>query len=100
MSLDTPVGGPFNVAQYSLLLMMVAQVVDMEADEFIWTIGDAHIYLDQKALVEEHLKREPQPLPRMKINPSVKNIFDFKPEDFELEGYNPHPDKLKYPVAM
>lgn len=92
-------GGPFNVAQYALLLMMIAQVVDMEADEFIWTIGDAHIYLDQKELVAEHLKREPQPLPRMKLDPSIKNIFDFRPEHFTLEGYNPHPVKLHYPVA-
>lgn len=99
MSLDTAVGGPFNIAQYALLLMMIAQVVDMEADEFIWTIGDAHIYLDQKDLVTEHLTRTPGPLPTMRLNPDVKNIFDFQLSDFTLENYNPHPVKLKYPVA-
>jgi thymidylate synthase len=99
LSLDTPVGGPFNIAQYALLLMMIAQVVGMEADEFIWTIGDAHIYLDQKELVAEHIERTPLKLPTMKINPNIDNIFNFSIDDFELVGYDSHPVKLNYPVA-
>lgn len=106
-SLDLPVGGPWNIAQYSLLLMMIAQVVDMEADEFIWTIGDAHCYFDQFERnnpnliegIETQLKREPRALPKMIINPEVKSIFDFKISDFELQGYDPHP-KINYPVAL
>ena len=106
-SLDAPVGGPWNIAQYSMLLMMIAQVVDMEADEFIWTIGDAHCYFDQFERnnpnliegVETQLTRDPRPLPTMHLNPEIKSIFDFKVSDFKLEGYDPHP-KINYPVAL
>lgn len=97
-SCDTPVGTPTNVAQYSLLLMMVAQCTDMEADEFIISMGDAHIYLDQIDLAKEQIKREPRALPTMWINPEVKDIFSFKPTDFELKDYNPD-EPIKYPLA-
>jgi thymidylate synthase len=91
MSADTFLGVPFNIASYALLTMMVAQVCDLEPGEFIHTFGDTHIYLNHIEQVKLQLTREPKPLPEMKINPEVKNIFDFKFEDFELVGYDAHP---------
>ncbi|MDP2638548.1 MAG: thymidylate synthase [Candidatus Levybacteria bacterium] len=88
---DMFLGVPFNIASYSLLLMMVAQVTGLEVGEFVHFLGDAHIYSNHFDQVKEQLKRKPKRFPRMKINPNVKNIDDFKPEDFTLEDYNPHP---------
>lgn len=97
-SADFALGVPFNVASYSILTMMVAQCVGMVAGEFIHTFGDLHIYLNHIEKMEEQLTREPFALPTIKINPAVKNIFDFKIEDFELVGYDSHP-KIDYPIA-
>lgn len=90
-SADTFLGVPFNIASYALLTMMVAQVCDLLPGEFVHTLGDAHIYLNHIEQVKLQLTRELRTLPQMQINPGVKDIFDFKYEDFELTGYNPHP---------
>lgn len=98
-SADTFLGVPFNIASYALLTMMIAQVCDLEPGEFIHTLGDAHLYLNHLEQAELQLTRDFRPLPTMKINPNVKNIFDFKFEDFELLNYDPHPH-IKAAVAV
>ncbi|MDD3939274.1 MAG: thymidylate synthase [Patescibacteria group bacterium] len=98
-SADIFLGVPFNIASYSLLTMMVAQVCNLEPGEFIHTFGDLHIYNNHKEQVNLQLEREPRPLPRMLINPAVGDIFSFKFEDFELEGYDPYPG-IKAPIAI
>ena len=98
-SADIFLGVPFNIASYSLFTMMIAQVCGLKPGEFIHTMGDAHIYTNHVEQIKLQLSREPKPLPKMKINPNVKSIFDFKIEDFELEGYEPWP-KIKGEVAV
>lgn len=88
---DSFLGIPFNIASYALLCMMVAQVCDLEPGDFIHTIGDAHIYLNHLDQVQEQISRNPRPLPHMRLNPEVKDIFSFQYSDFTLEGYDPHP---------
>ena len=98
-SADVFLGVPFNIASYALLTMMIAQVCDMEPCEFVHSFGDVHLYNNHVEQAELQLTRTPFPLPKMKINPGVKNIFDFKFEDFELMNYECHP-QIKAPVAV
>lgn len=98
-SADIFLGVPFNIASYALLTMMVAQVCDMEAGEFIHTLGDAHIYSNHFEQTELQLSRAPKPLPLLSVNPEVKDLFSFKFEDFQLENYESHPH-IKAPVAV
>ena len=98
-SADIFLGVPFNIASYSLLMMMIAQVCDLEVGDFVHTFGDAHIYLNHLEQVDTQLAREPFPLPQMKLNPDVKDIFEFKYEDFELTNYQHH-EKITAPIAV
>ena len=98
-SADIFLGVPFNIASYALLTQMIAHVCDLKNGEFIHTLGDAHIYINHIDQVNEQLSRKPKKLPKIKINPSVKDIFNFKYEDFSLEEYDPYP-LIKAPVAV
>ena len=98
-SADIFLGVPFNIASYALLTQMIAHVCDLKYGEFIHTLGDAHIYINHIDQVNEQLSRKPKKLPKIKINPSVKNIFNFKYEDFSLEEYDPYP-LIKAPIAV
>ena len=98
-SADVFLGVPFNIASYALLTRMIAQVCDLEPGDFVWTGGDTHLYVNHLEQVDLQLSRSFRPLPTMKINPEVRDIFNFKYEDFEIEGYDPWPG-IKAPVAI
>ena len=98
-SADTFLGVPFNIASYALLTMMIAQVCGLQPGEFVHTLGDAHLYSNHIEQAQLQLSREPKPLPTMRINPAIQNLFDFTYEDFELLNYDPHPH-IKAPVAI
>ena len=98
-SADVFLGVPFNIASYSLLNLMVAQVCGLKAAEFVHTLGDVHLYLNHIEQARDQLGRQPKPLPQIKLSPRVKSIFEFRFEDFQLEGYDPHPH-IKAPIAV
>jgi len=98
-SADVFLGVPFNIASYALLTLMLAQVCGLQPGDFVWTGGDTHLYINHLEQVDLQLSREPRPLPAMKINPTVKDIFSFRYEDFELLNYDPWP-AIKAPVAV
>jgi thymidylate synthase len=98
-SADVFLGVPFNIASYALLTMMIASVTDLEPGAFIHTFGDVHLYSNHVEQAQEQLTRQPRPLPKMWIDPSVRSLFDFRFEHFRLEGYDPHP-RIKAPVAV
>jgi thymidylate synthase len=98
-SADVFLGVPFNIASYALLTLMIAQVTDMEPGEFIHSFGDVHLYNNHREQAALQLTRTPNPLPQMKLNPAVKNIFEFRFEDFHLENYHAHPS-IKAQVAV
>lgn len=98
-SADTFLGVPFNIASYALLTMMIAQECGLQAGEFVHTLGDTHLYLNHMEQVEEQLSRTPRQLPTMHLNPDVKSVFDFRYEDFTLEGYDPYP-AIKAPMSF
>ena len=92
-------GVPFNIASYALLTKMIAQECGLPPGEFVHTLGDTHLYLNHMEQVEEQLSREPRKLPTMRLNPDVKSVFDFRFEDFTLEGYDPYPT-IKAPMSF
>ncbi len=98
-SADIFLGVPFNIASYALLTYMMAQVCDLKPGDFVHTFGDAHLYSNHMEQTQLQLSREPRTLPTLRINPEIKNIFDFKFDDFALDGYDPHP-AIKAPVAI
>jgi thymidylate synthase len=98
-SADIFLGVPFNIASYALLTLMVAQVTNLKPGEFVHTLGDAHLYLNHVEQADEQLARAPRPLPVMKLNPEVKDLFAFRYEDFTLQGYDPHP-AIRAPIAV
>ena len=98
-SADLFLGVPFNIASYAALTLMVAQVTDLKPGEFVLTLGDAHIYLNHLDQVREQLTRSPRPFPKLKLNPAVKDLLEFRYEDFTLEDYDPHP-AIKAPIAV
>lgn len=98
-SADLFLGVPFNIAEYSLLTLMVAQVTDLEPGDFVHTLGDAHLYSNHLDQARQQIERQPRPLPTMRLNPEVRSLFDFDYEDFELHGYEPHPH-IAAPVAV
>jgi thymidylate synthase len=98
-SADIFLGVPFNIASYALLTLMVAQVTGLKPGEFVHTLGDAHLYLNHLDQADEQLRRAPRPLPVMKLNPAVKDLFAFRYEDFQLLEYEPWP-AIKAPIAV
>ena len=98
-SADLFLGVPFNIASYALLTLMVAQVTSLRPGEFVLTLGDAHLYLNHLEQAREQIARSPRPFPRMRLNPAIRDLFEFRYEDFTLEGYDPHP-AIKAPIAV